>query len=65
MGGYLPGSFLSAQGDTPEFRTLLRALPDPALKEPLWTWKPAEIKHVISERRRRFGVDDEEGYAYG
>ncbi|WP_367140417.1 MULTISPECIES: hypothetical protein [Streptomyces] len=65
MTGYLPGSPPTAQGGIPEFRTLLRALPDPAIKAPLWEWKPAEIKHVISERRRRFGVDDEEGYTYG
>ncbi|MBC9714517.1 hypothetical protein H9Y04_18325 [Streptomyces sp. TRM66268-LWL] len=64
MTGFLPGSFLSAPGNSPEFRTVLRALPDPALKSPLWEWKPGQIKAVISERRRRFGVDEEE-FVYG
>ncbi|MFB7860578.1 hypothetical protein [Streptomyces sp. NPDC056069] len=64
MTGFLPASFLTAPGGSPEFRTVLRALPDPAIKAPLWEWKPGEIKHVISERRRRFGVDEEE-FVYG
>ncbi|MDN3259587.1 hypothetical protein QWJ26_07115 [Streptomyces sp. CSDS2] len=64
MSGYLPGSFLTAKAGTGEFVTLLRSLPDPAVKAPLWEWKPGEIPHVISERRRRFGVDEEE-FVYG
>lgn len=65
MTGYLPGSFLAAPAGTGEFFTPLRSLPDPALKAPLWEWKPREIPHVISERRRRFGVDDEGEFVYG
>lgn len=51
-------------GGSAEFRTALRALPDPALKAPLWEWEPDQIKPVVSERRRRFGVDEGE-YSYG
>ncbi|GAA0431056.1 hypothetical protein [Streptomyces luteireticuli] len=65
MTGYVPGSLLTAPPGSPEFRALLRLFPDDVLRAPLWEWKPGEIKTVISERRRRFGVDDEEGYSYG
>ncbi|MFF3557309.1 hypothetical protein ACFYXL_28330 [Streptomyces tsukubensis] len=64
MTGNPPGSS-AAKAGTGEFAALLRSLPDPALKAPLWEWRPGEIKAVIRERRRRFGVDDEGEYAYG
>ncbi|MFE1959235.1 hypothetical protein [Streptomyces sp. NPDC059479] len=64
MTGFPPGSSLAAKAGTGEFPALLRSLPDPALKAPLWEWKPGEIPHVIHERRRRFGVDEEE-FVYG
>jgi hypothetical protein len=52
---YLPGSVL---GDLP---SLLKALPDEAIRAPLWAWKPNEIPAVIHERRVRFGIDEETG----
>lgn len=44
-----------------EFSAVLRILPDVDIKRPLWEFTPAERPYVIHERRRRFGVDDEDG----
>lgn len=33
--------------------------PDQMIREPLWTWHPLAAKAVLSERRRRFGIEDE------
>ncbi|WP_411144984.1 hypothetical protein [Streptomyces sp. x-80] len=63
MTGHLPGPHSTVKTGAGEFATLLRSLPDPALKAPLWEWKPGAIPHVIHERRRRFGVDEE--FVYG
>ncbi|MFI9721542.1 hypothetical protein ACIHFE_18125 [Streptomyces sp. NPDC052396] len=60
----MPGSEKpEAQGASPRAR--LRAVPDEVIRAPLWEWAPHERKAVISERRRRFGVDDEEGADIG
>lgn len=48
-----------------EVRARLRALPDDVIRSPLWEFAPLERKAVISERRRRFGVNDEEGANIG
>lgn len=44
-----------------ELRARLRAVSDDVIRSPLWEWEPRERKAVISERRRRFGVDDDGG----
>lgn len=51
---YLPGLLR-------DFPALLRVLPDLVIRRPLWEFAPHEVKAVIHERRRRFGVDDDEG----
>ncbi|WP_432118499.1 hypothetical protein [Streptomyces sp. bgisy032] len=33
--------------------------PDEYIRDPLWTWHPYAVKAVLSERRRRFGIEDE------
>lgn len=45
-----------------DFASILRGLPDVDIQRPLWEFTPAERPFVIHERRRRFGVDDEEGF---
>jgi hypothetical protein len=40
-------------------------MPDEAIKAPLWEFTADEIPHVIRERRRRWGVDDDEGLSDG
>lgn len=47
--------------ETLTFAQVLRTLSDEEIRKPLWEWTPAEIPAVIHERRRRFGVDDEDG----
>ncbi|GLW03705.1 hypothetical protein Slala05_73350 [Streptomyces lavendulae subsp. lavendulae] len=42
-------------------RARLHAESDDVIRSPLWEWAPQERKAVISERRRRFGVDDDGG----
>lgn len=34
---------------------------DERIRGPLWGWPPADRPHVLHERRRRFGLDDESG----
>lgn len=53
----------TAYADGALFRTWLRDQSDDVIRSPLWEWAPAERKPLISERRRRFGVDDDEGLA--
>lgn len=33
--------------------------PDEMIRGPLWDWHPLAAKAVLSERRRRFGIEDE------
>ncbi|WP_371800880.1 hypothetical protein OHA38_20375 [Streptomyces sp. NBC_01732] len=47
------------------FPALLRTEHDDVIRAPLWEFAPHERKAVISERRRRFGVDDDEGLEIG
>lgn len=42
------------------FAQLLTVVPDDHVKRPLWEFSPAERKAVIHERRRRFGVYEED-----
>ncbi|MFM9629536.1 hypothetical protein ACKI10_18150 [Streptomyces galilaeus] len=34
-------------------------LPDSVIRGPLWDFPPLAAKAVLSERRRRFGIEDE------
>ncbi len=45
------------------FAALLRAASDAEVRAPLWEFEPLARLAVIHERRRRFGVDDDEGFA--
>jgi hypothetical protein len=38
----------------------VKGAPDDAIRGPLWGWPPADRKAVIAERRRRFGVFDDD-----
>ncbi|WP_199931271.1 hypothetical protein [Streptomyces sp. CB02923] len=40
----------------------LKGAADDNVASPLWEFPPQARKAVIHERRRRFGVDDDEGY---
>jgi hypothetical protein len=44
-----------------ELAAYLKGAPDDVIRGPLWGFPPAERKAVIHERRRRFGVYDDEG----
>jgi hypothetical protein len=48
-----------------DFPKHLSTLPDDLIRSPLWKWAPEERLAVVHERRRRFGVDDDEGYGNG
>lgn len=43
----------------------LKGEPDEAIRLPLWDYPPHMRKAVIHERKRRFGVDDDEGLDHG
>ncbi len=51
----------TARTDGLPFRAWLRTQSDDVIRSPLWEWAPSEAKPLISERRRRFGVVDDEG----
>ncbi|MGW3724851.1 hypothetical protein [Streptomyces sp. NPDC000851] len=36
-----------------------RDWPDSVIRRPLWEVQPSEVKAVLHERRRRFGIEDE------
>ncbi|MCX4572304.1 hypothetical protein OHB41_03705 [Streptomyces sp. NBC_01571] len=39
--------------------TAVRLAPDDRIRAPLWTWPPLLAKAVLTQRRRRFGIEDE------
>jgi hypothetical protein len=43
-----------------EWRAYLAGTPDEFVRRPLWVFPPASRPAVISERKRRFGVLEEE-----
>jgi hypothetical protein len=48
-----------------EYAERLRGVPDELIRAPLWEFRPEHRKAVIHERRRRFGVFDDEGVPNG
>ena len=56
---YIPGDLLARSLTAAE---RVKGLADEDIRRPLWEFRPDEIKHVIHERRVRFGWDiDDEG----
>lgn len=53
------------QGPAYDWVKALKGATDETVRAPLWEFPPEARKAVIHERRRRFGVDDEEGYDFG
>lgn len=45
--------------NAPTCATAVSLAPDDRIRAPLWTWPPLLVKSVLTQRRRRFGIDDE------
>ncbi|MFE0699400.1 hypothetical protein [Streptomyces sp. NPDC058872] len=53
------------QGGARNWAQELKGAADETVRSPLWEFPPDARKAVIHERRRRFGVHDDEGYDIG
>ncbi|MGW3932839.1 hypothetical protein ACWECC_32810 [Streptomyces microflavus] len=53
------------QGEPYDWARALKGAADDTVASPLWDFPPEARKAVIHERRRRFGVNDDEGLDVG